>query len=243
MEDTPAFTKRLTADEFANQAKETTLNETIKLCKDIARKELEKEDNDKFIEYFEKKYLSECLFDISNISNDLDKYIQIIKEGSHKLQRDNEILQETLDDNKDMMRGTNEELEEIEQKNMELQSVIQANKIRITKLRNKCREKNFKMKWMYRVLVILTINTLATMLNSDFNIIGSIMHMIYYFVSLYFSFYSSPLFYFLGDESGYLMMTVIVIVHLYFFRKFVTSFLKKTLDKNKLFKKTLDKKK
>jgi uncharacterized membrane protein len=216
-----AFTKRLTAEEFADQAKENTLNETIKLCKDIARKELEKEDNDKFIKYFEKKYLDECLFDTTNISNDLDKYIHIINDESRKLKRDNEILQETLDDNKDMMRETNEELDETERKNMELQSVIQANKIRITKLRNKCREKNLKIKWMTYALIILMVNTLTSIINNDFNIVGSMIYMIYYFVGFYFSFYSSSLFYFLGNESGYLMMTVIVIVHSYFFVKLV----------------------
>ena len=223
MEDTtPVFTERLTTEEYENQSKETTLNETIKLCKDIARKELEKEDNDKFLKYFEKKYLDECLFDTSNISNDLERYIQIIRDETDQLRKEKSLLQETLDDKKDMIRDINDELEEIEQKNTELQSVVQVNKIRIIKLRNKCRIKNQKMKWMYYLLIILVINTLTTIMNNDFNIIGSMIYMIYYFVSLYFSFYSLIFFYFLGDEFGYLMMGIAIIVHTYYLMKFAS---------------------
>ena len=131
-----SFTKKLTQDEFNNQSEENTINGTLNLCKSIARKEIKKEENDKFIVYFERKYITnDCIFDTTNLSNDLKRYYTIFKLDNDILVKDNKSFKELLEDNKDMMKDVNIELDEVEQKNKELQSIVQTTKIaKITNL-------------------------------------------------------------------------------------------------------------
>ncbi len=90
------YSKKLTQEDFEAQAKINTINETINLCETIARNKIKKDDEDKFMKYFERKYSDECLIDTSNLSNDLERYISIFKERNEKLEKDNKILEETI---------------------------------------------------------------------------------------------------------------------------------------------------
>jgi hypothetical protein len=73
-------------------------------------------------------------------------------------------------------------------------------------------------------VLILLVNTLFTIFNSDFNIIGALFYLCSFFVGFYCSFYSSSVFYFLGDvpEFGYLILFAILFVHMYFGIKCLT---------------------
>ena len=115
--DANIYTKKLTPEEFEAQAKINTINQTINLCETIARDKIKKEDEDKFMKYFERKYSDECLIDTSTLSNDLERYISLFKERNKKLKNDNKILEETISDKTFMLKEINIELDEVE-KNM-----------------------------------------------------------------------------------------------------------------------------
>lgn len=227
------YSENLTLEEFEAQAKITTINETINLCETIARDKIKKEEENKFIEYVERKYLNECLIDTSNLSNDLERYISISKEKNEKLNKDNKILEETIADQKIFLKDSNDELEEIETKYKDITLKYQQNKIRITKLRNKCMEKNKKIKNMGYIIPLLLFNCFLGSFNENFNIVGIILYYVYY---LFFQYLSSYLFIIeiiFGEDTilSYILYFPIFIAHFYYIGKYLYQYNKILMKK------------
>ena len=229
------YSKKLTPEEFEAQAKITTINETINLCETIARDKIKKEEENKFMKYFERKYLDECLIDTLNLSNDLERYISIFKEQNEKLNKDNKILEETIADQKCMLQDTNDELEEIETKYEKITSENQQNKIRIMKLRNKCMEKNAKIKNMGYFIPLLLLNCFLGSFNENFNIVGIILYYIFYLFSVYLSLFLFIIEMIFGEDTilSYVLYTPIFLAHLYYIVKYLYQYNKSLMKKTK----------
>lgn len=227
------YSNKLTPEEFEAQTKINTINETINLCETIARDKIKKEEEDKFMEYFERKYSDECLIDTSNLSNDLERYISIFKEKNDKLNKDNKILEETIADQKIFLKESNDELEEIETKYEKITLENQKNKIRITKLRNKCMEKNLKIKNMRYIIPVLILNCFLGSFNENFNIVGIILYYIYYLFSLYLYIYLFVIEIIFGEDTilSYILYTPIFLAHLYYIFEFLYQYNKSLIKK------------
>ena len=231
--DAKVYSNKLTPEEFEAQAKINTINQTIDLCETIARKKIKKEDEDKFMRDFERKYSNECLIDTSTLSNDLERYISIFKERSEKLTKDNKILEETIADQKIMLKESNDELDEIESKYEKITQVNQQNKIRINRLRSKCMEKNSQIKNMGYFIPLLLVNCFLGSFNENFNIVGIILYYIFY---LFFTYLSSYL-YFIGFIVGkdtilsYVLYFPIFIAHFYYIGKYLYQYNKTLMKK------------
>jgi hypothetical protein len=227
------YSKKLTQEEFDAQAKINTINETINLCETIARDKIKKDEEDKFMKYFERKYSDECLIDTSNLSNDLQRYISIFKEKNKELNKDNKILEETIDDQKIMLMESNNELEEIEYKYEKKTQVNQKNKTRITKLRNKCIEKNVKIKNMGYFIQLLIFNCFLGSFNKNLNIVGIILYYIFYLFVQYLSLYLFIIEMIFGEDTilSDVLYTTIFLVHFYYIGEYLYQYNKSLMKK------------
>jgi hypothetical protein len=227
------YSKKLTTEEFEAQAKINTINQTIDLCETIARKKIKKEDEDKFLKYFERKYSDECLIDTSTLSNDLERYMSIFKEINEKLEKDNKILEETIADQKIMLRESNDELDEVESKYEKLGQKNQQNKIRINRLRSKCMEKNAKIKNMGYFIPLLLLNCFLGSFNENFNIVGIILYYIFYLFFTYLSLYLYIIEIFVEEDTilSYVLYFPIFIAHFYYICKYLYKYNKTLMKK------------
>ena len=231
--DANIYTKKLTPEEFEAQAKINTLNQTINLCETIARDKIKKEDEDKFMKYFERKYSDECLIDTSTLSNDLERYITVFKERNKKLKNDNKILEETISDKTFMLKEINIELDDIEEKYDKLLQENHRNKIRIEKLRGKCMKKNEKIKNMGYFIPLLLFNCFLGSLNDNLNLVGIILYYIGYLFYIYMSLYLNLIELFVGEDTFFSNMLYVPIcfIHLYYIGKYLYQYNKSLMKK------------